>query len=296
MGNIKKRDTRPGSSLLGDGSPTTKGIGDLDVLELPDSPHWSFDQIVKCTRTFKGAYDDLLSAVPVRGSTMTGFATGMFVLNSDLQRNPGNRGTLTVNLAGSQSGDGTGALRITEELDWVSLDKSLKRHPRFGADGDYPMTDRDWELIDAWISTGIHKLSDLVGEGDADTADLQAYGKLILRGVENYRVYLPKIIVNSTFSTEPATPTCGDIFNGSTPTTSAGHAVAMMLPELNGTTAYVWMKTAARKTQNADRTWNLVEEFTGVEEIETFIYPIRDSGDPSSASKPAGKATAHDPA
>jgi hypothetical protein len=218
----------------------------------------------------------------------------MLVMTSSLTRKAPNMGILSIELAGAIHdipGGGSVALKITAEIDWVAINKDLRTHPMFDDSEDdsddviswlnqYPITMEGWAKIEAWraeTNVALKTADPLFKYKDAEGAEqtlseAETYAaKKILKGNDSYNIYAPVVKKTSLYKDQPPNSGAGYIED---PT------VTIDIPE-----PYKWLKTACRSTQNQDKTWQLVEEWTGADSIDTDLYP--DHGAPGSSKSKA---------
>lgn len=247
-------------------------VGTLIIYESPDSPQWKFAEHDTCVRTFTGPYADLFAMRPPRGEPMEGTGDNMLVQDSTLKRSKLGQGTLTVNLAGSNpatgSSDPDDPLSTLIEIDWVAVQKDLRTHPAFTADGSYPIDTIGWARIEKWKNEQDETLKSAMKYRPADgsaavdlTDDQKIVAGMILKGVDGYNLYAPVVRKTTVFPLQPGSGTAGFI-------QQMNQVIAYDIPA-----GYEWLKTACRLVQQQDRTWQRTEEWTGAEKWDPILYP-----------------------
>lgn len=275
--------------------------GILQKYELPTSPQWKRVDVDSCVRTFSGPYAALLAAMPRKDETMSDMPADMYVSEVTCDRKPAGQAIMTISLTGSMvTGYTAWPLRRTVEVDWITVSKPLRTHPRYNSGGAKPIPTpgagsvykTGWEAVDAWeretdyaarSNYGILDVSGttlfganmgwLLGDNEKDFAQLR------YRGTESYNLYAPIIRITSTYAGEPNPGRAGQVIQpvAGTPTVIPNVSSSINIPRwADGPPIvdYAWMKTASKKTQNADRTWQVLEEWTGADGIESRIYPV----------------------
>lgn len=89
-----------------------------------------------------------------------------------------------------------------------------------------------------------------------------------MKGVANYSIYAPVITKTTQWDSPPPLENYGKV---ETPTVRSGWSVIGGTPEWAGK-ANCWVKTACRSTPNGDGTYSLIEQWTGMDEVDGDLY------------------------
>jgi hypothetical protein len=226
--------------------------GSREMQEDPESPiNGNNKDGATQTRIFNGPYATLASAIPARLSNVIGSPLTLYVDTTELKKQPGGNGKLTINLSANPFPDPG---QDVQELEWVEIQKPLLQHPRYQPGGVRALTDTDLDQIEEWKNATTATLrASTYARLTANAAD---YVDKIKRGEESFVLYAPVVRVTQKTPSMPACGGCGKI---STPTEGQPSA------------EYVYLKTADRRMRQ-DRNWSRVQEWTGAQSIDTDIY------------------------
>jgi len=246
--------------------PTTPvWVGSSALQESPDSPQISLSKEgLTYTKIFTGPFATIEAAMPVRFAAVTGVPTGLGVDMATIKNGPGGVATLTIVCCQSPS-QGIGETPIPiEEIEWVEVQRPLKSHKMFQADGVNELDDGDLSDLVAWQnqdnSAQMKIFKFPTGSGATDTLSDNAtvYAKKWLRGQEYYNEYAPVYKKTLTLGSAPYTGGCGII---EAPVTS----------ETTVPPYYQWLKNADRSIKRS-RTYERVQEWLGAWWWDPDIY------------------------
>lgn len=231
--------------------------GDVAPRETSDSRailHGDGRQISIVREGLYNSLEDLLPEVGDASNDELGFS----VVEARLQPRRGGLGRLeiklvpTLSLTGDGEGDST-VLRSCIEVDYVQYERPLFTHKKLDS----------LEVVQhlqGWVEAG--KPSDFkfkLFPDDSEEYELteseQEWAALILRGVESYLEYAPVISQTRVYRKRPKPKKPGGI--DTPPQAIAG---------------YQYLKTGDRLTQNQDKSWTRLEQWTGQEEWSDLLY------------------------
>ncbi len=244
--------------------------GSRDIVLSPESPEWdltaSEDTIVLI---YEGPYEALVANPPPRGGEIAGYA-GFTVDRVRIKRARSTKGTMTVTATRGGEG-GQSAERPQYEVDWAEELRPLMTAPVFQPGGKYALTDTDRAEIEAWEKEEDPNLKKdfkfRTGQGYSILSDhAQQYAKRILRGITNYREYMPVLrrtrLSLQNVSNNPA---------GRTEMPPSGFGP---LPKMAGGRDYVWVKESARSIRSGKGgRWQIIEEWRGFESVDGDLVP-----------------------
>jgi|GEM_PF-5355184 len=172
--------------------------------------------------------------------------------------------SISTELRYDQTAEITGSKQETSyEVDWVTISRPLKEHPKFQADGAFTLTSADLVEIDEWANSGDQKTRKLyqypVNPEYGLFAELSANGKKyaagILQGFETFDDHVPVARVTETW------------VNGPPGTSTAGlKDDPPSFPNLPG--GYEWIKTADRSLRAGGQfRWERNQEWMGVHRV-----------------------------
>lgn len=90
----------------------------------------------------------------------------------------------------------------------------------------------------------------------------------IMKGVANYSIYAPVVTKTTQWDSPPPLENYGKV---EAPTVRTGWTVIGGTPNWAGKANY-WVKTACRSTPNGDGTYSLIEQWTGMDEVDGDLY------------------------
>ena len=242
---------------------------DVEGTELTISVEGDSGRIVR-----RGSYAQLEAAKPAIGTLISTQGASMNVLSTNLRKERGELGTLTIVLGDKdRSGEGVVPLTVREEtieLDYTLMEKPIESHPLFKdifvpAGGDFSVlaTIQAWENEQDVVAKG--QFMYLAPNGVAGTgayltlsAGAQAFAAKKLAGIESYFLQVPIVRKTSILKRAVKTSKCG---SRDTP------------PEFDDVQD-VWLKTADKMTRTgAKGTWERIEEWTGFDQLDADLYP-----------------------
>ena len=238
-------------------TPVWKGT--KEIAEQPGYPRIKVDSNgTSITRRYEGAFEkiqaEITSARIATGKAMPNLGAGyssVRIRTFESWPAEGDSGVLIVQMDdfadGGSSSSGSTVGAASYEDDWVVLEKSIERHPRYA-----DVSDADIIIIREAVENPVSGQSPFL----TDTAAIELYTKL-LRGQDSYTLYSP--IVRST------TP-----YDGPPPQGKAGQ---LENPPGNAPADWDWRKTAYRRQKPGSQSaWDLVEEWTGADQWDPDIY------------------------
>jgi hypothetical protein len=270
-----------------------KIIGLFGLTEAPDSPHERQDSTKSTiTRIYEGTYAQAQGGQPEIGDTFSDLPGDVIVVGTDLQKQPGYKGRLTIDLETPYT--------TSYELEWVEIDEALIQNPMFWStdagnttSGSSALTLQDRSMIDMWereddpayklayqfkvlqgaastaIGTATATSTNVAITGYTGTFNIytlstngQVYAKKRLRGEEAYRIWAPVIRETSETLDAPPATKCGVLEN---PPSEAGDLIPA---------GYVWQRSADRSTRTGlYGKYRRQREWQGALFIDTDLYP-----------------------
>lgn len=104
--------------------------------------------------------------------------------------------------------------------------------------------------------------------GDILTGTTRKLARKIMKGVANYSIYAPVITKTTQWDSPPPLENYGKV---DTPTVREGWSVIGGTPAWTQKANY-WVKTACRSTPNGDGTYTLIEQWTGMDDVDGDLY------------------------
>lgn len=238
-------------------------VGDLAKLE-QGKDDWSFEEKLRVTVPYEGAFDKCLASRPVRGATLPGFDTdGLLVVSARVERLDGGMGRLVVTLeaelpeAEDVSTEAIGEPVFTVE--WVEMDVKIESLPSCGsisaAGAAAGITDlaEDWEKVAA---------NPTYYQSSGDKWNSSEYVSLKEKGIESKKCYYPKVTRTTYHFAKPSD--LGD---------HSGKPQTPPIPSGFGRLAdFQWLAGADSATRQ-NKLYERRSEWLGVEEIEPLLYP-----------------------
>jgi hypothetical protein len=232
------------------------------------------------TISYVGPYAQCLAARPPHGSEL-GDMAGYRVTNSRVRRQAGGIGRLSVTAEaeGTSVGvtDNNDATSTQLEIEWAQVEKPLRQHPMYKADGAHELDATELADLERWeheTDTAIKGAFQFKDKPEAETAtaltpDAAHLAAKLLKGIDSYLLYLPILRKTTNHPRQPTTGNCGTTGIPtdfpSRPMRSVSEGVWV---------AYVWLKTADRATNSGEHnTWQRIQEWTGFDEVDTDLYP-----------------------
>lgn len=231
--------------------------GSREIQEQPGSPHIvDRDDGQRAVRIYEGPWETIYNNRPARGDLTNGL-DGFFVWETDLVKQAGNKGVLTVRLAdtaptGTNLSIGPGDEEV--EIDWQVIELPLERHPRYRVSGGgaKELTDEELEQVE-------EKLRNKDKHTFASGSAVEEFYLKKLRGQSHYRVWYP-VIRKRTIISGTLNPSD---FNAGT----------VQDPPIGIGGNWKYQKTADRAIKKSGiRYWERYEEWSGAEEIDPDIY------------------------
>ena len=248
-----------------------KVIGDVTPQESHESGAVTVEQSTTKTLVYRGLYVSLEGMMPARGDDWQN--SGMFVQRAVLEPEAGGMGKLTVTLSDrADGGDGAwspGASPIIE-IEWSRMEKPLQANPKITGGLSGADLQKLYAVVEAWSNSPQQRkrlyqapLESLTREADPNNSS--DWGSLanqaltiaqkLAKGVEGYLVFSPVITRTTVTSARPVTGGCGTI--QAPPSAISG---------------YKYLKVADTARQQADGTWQRVEQWQGADDWDTDLY------------------------
>lgn len=232
------------------------------LIEQSNSPVIRFGESVEMTRVFRAKYEIALASAPGKGALGVGSAAGLRVRESNVQREKGGIGVLTIEY---ESVPGVPFENVpvpptTETLNRHALDFSVKSHPLFAS-----LSDSDHANINTLIHTtpddisheqAFEYLATLPQPKKAVAENL--YNKLS-RGVLVYVQYPPEFTRTSYHWDEPQNPSGGGYIDTPVP-------LLISIPS-----GFEWLR-AADNVEHNGTFYVLTEKWLGGKNIESDLY------------------------
>lgn len=226
----------------------------FNMEEQVGSPKYHFGaEGTTCTRVFVGRFATIMANLPKIGATMTGIDSSLTIATFDPERGPGGKGTITIVLEGPAKNTENKTSDPTYEIEWTEVEKPIETHPRYKDVAENYMA-----LVQAYFATtDTAERASIYAQIKDDLA--KEIIKKRLKGTESYVIYIPIARRNRETTIASLTGDCGTIED-------PGFAVPA---------GYQWMKSAHRVTRTGRRGKTAIqEEWTGLIEIDTDLYPV----------------------
>lgn len=241
------------------GTARSEGLtrGDTAVRVAWDSGQITVGDTVKRVVILDGTYAALWALTPERGAEYEEW-DGFVVDTAVLAPRRGGLGRLTINLTTYNwfnSILAETALRETWEIDMAQIERPLLTHPKLTQPGDNYKgvhLGRWWNAPDR--DDVFFTYADGAGEATL-TEDEQTWAMKMLSGVESYLQFAPVVTRTAVYDGRPAATKAGFI---ETPGTKVD--------------GFEYLKTGDRVTQNEDKTWTRVQQWTGADKWDADIY------------------------
>ena len=156
------------------------------------------------------------------------------------------------------------------EIEWTQLEKAIEQHPRYRkgwtAPGGTAVTRKQFALIQEYIGANSDRRNEIfnfdtsLGLLEGEPLALELLCKK-LRGIESYTIEAPIVRSTAPMMSPNSRRSAGDL---------------VVTPPVPGyPTGYSWKRTADRSTRTGRHgKWQNSKEWTGVEDIDTQLYPV----------------------
>lgn len=240
-------------------APAVIRKGTSGLIEQPDSPKWTFGEVILCVRTFiTSDHAVALAAAPLKGAIGTGIVSGLRVRESQINRTKGGQGSLVITYE-SQPGvlPTQGAQLPDDEAEVVNekLERSLSKHPRYAG-----LSEATLDAVHVLLeTTDATKRTNALATVTASALANELYLKL-KRGETHYLIYAPvyRLLIHSW--TPPLNLEVGG-FREAPPTDP-------IVPPAG----YQWIREGDRMSFNGS-TWIVESKWLGAPEWDADIYP-----------------------
>lgn len=237
-------------------TPLWKGTQAL--IEAPNSPRWVFGDSLLLTRIFSGPHGACLSAAPMKGAVGTGIASGYIVSESQVERQKGGIGLLTIQYTlpgGAAPGQGAQLPPDEVEIQNEKLERALQKHPRYAALSEPLLNHINILLETSEDSKRAPALAAVLGNALANNLYLK-----LKKGETHYIIYAPVYRIVTNFWTPPSSISSGGYLE--TPPSALNVALPSGLD---------WLREGDRLTFNG-ATWQLERKWVGVPDWDSEVY------------------------
>lgn len=271
MGNVKKRKAPPArlarhvrlhellkkNAGLSARSGGTVSVGDVTGRISWESGGVSVGDVIGRQIVVEGQFAELeATAISLQRGDVVEDYFNMGVDSAELSPRQGGLAKLTIRLVPSTAFEtAEDPLRETVEIDMAQIEKPILTHPKLT--GDMPANLALWRDGADEALKRADKYKDAAGNEKTLTETEKKWAAKIRAGVESYLVFAPVITLTGSYDGRPESDVPGHI---DTPTVSVS--------------GFEYLKTCDRVRQNADRTWERVQQWTGADKWDADIYTL----------------------
>lgn len=238
--------------------------GSTALTRQANAPMWKFGDTITATDIYEGPIATVLAGAPRKGAIGTGEFAGLLVDEATVEPRKGQIGRLTIVYRGILA-DETQVPPNEPDLQMVEEDFDLARHPRYA---DLPRA--TIEAVEAWLALKgsdsaadyfwlIDDASEPDGSGTGSAARTIEYMEKRERGVEKFRIFVPRILEVSYYIEEP---TCDP---GGYPEEPVASVTAPL--------GWDWLRLGDQLSWTGTY-WKLTQAWQGAPDWDPQIYPV----------------------